>query len=117
MRAHLAESGECISMGLIPERPRLTHPAAQETAPMPVTHASSENARVQAMVDEIVDRALPLSPGVKIVDGVGNTVILTVIGLDGTKRCEVRIARDQADAELVGFLETWALRRGTEPLQ
>src|SRR6185437_12642784 len=99
-------------MGLIPERPRLTIPAEQESAPMPVTHASSENDRVQAMIDEILDRTLPLSPGVKIVDGVGNTLILTVVGLDGAKRCEVRIPRDQADAELVGFLEAWALRRG-----
>ena len=84
---------------------------------MPVTHASSENDRVHAMIDEILDRTLPLSPGVKIVDGVGNTLILTVVGLDGAKRCEVRIPRDQADAELVGFLEAWALRRGAEPLQ
>jgi len=83
---------------------------------MPVTHSPSENDRIQAMIDEILDRTLPLSPGVKIVDGVGNTLILTVVGLDGTKRCEVRIPRDQADAELVGFLEAWALRRGTEPL-
>jgi len=84
---------------------------------MPVSFYRNESDRMQAMVNEILDSALPLEPGVHLARGVGNTAVLTVVGLDGKRRGEMRVAADAVDVELTGFLEAWAFRRSAEPIQ
>ena len=100
-----------------PRPPCLAIAPKQDTAVTPESVYQSANSRIQRVVDDILDRTLPLNPGVHVVEGVGNTVILTVVGRDGKRRGEMRVARDAIDADLTGFLEAWSMRTAASPLQ
>jgi len=86
-------------MGLIPERPRLTHPAAQETAPMPVTHEE---------LRDYFDNLPTVKAGIYVNPGPGGVMIATIYDDAGNMIREDHIVADHFDPETYEALARWA---------
>lgn len=85
---------------------------------MPVLHdeaAEAERARQFAAL--ILHDAPSPEPGVYVDQGIGGTIVYTVVGHDGKRLVECRVAREVATGEILSALRSWAVRYVKPPLE
>jgi len=87
-------------MGLIPERPRLTIPAEQETAPMPVTNPHH-------LLDDYLGKLPVIRAGLYVERGINGAIMLSVYDESGDLIREDHIALQHFDAETLAAAEEW----------